>query len=88
MAVSSINQHEIFSFEYTHHLLLLLLLSLLETPQKELGRLSEAFWNCGPCVRRRDTVPDERLVPVYVRFFFFKLQPVWRLEGYLKLLSS
>lgn len=43
MAVSAINQHEIFSFEYTHHLLLLLL-SLLETPQKELGRLSEAFF--------------------------------------------
>lgn len=44
MAVSAINQHEIFSFEYTHHLLLLLL-SLLETPQKDLGRLSEAFCN-------------------------------------------
>lgn len=44
MAVSAINQHEIFSFEYTHHLLLLLL-SLLETPQKELGCLSEAFFS-------------------------------------------
>lgn len=44
VAVSAINQHEIFSFEYTHHLLLLLL-SLLETPQKELGCLSEAFFS-------------------------------------------
>lgn len=42
VAVSTINQHEIFSFEYTHHLQLLPL-SLLETPQKELGCLSEVF---------------------------------------------
>lgn len=67
VAVSTINQHEIFSFEYTHHLLLL---SLLETPQKELGRLSEAFcnwdhvcalwhsswWKIGACVCSGDMV--------------------------------
>lgn len=39
VAVSTINQHEIFSFEYTHHLLILLLLSLLETPWKIVGVL-------------------------------------------------
>lgn len=43
VAVSAINQHEIFSFEYTHHLLLLLLLALLENtpiPKKKKRRWS------------------------------------------------
>lgn len=84
MAVSTINQHEIFSFEYTHHLLLLLL-SLLETAQKELGRLSEAFCNC-------DTVPDIKkekeeekekwgLYSGDTIFLNVKLWSVWRLSG-------
>lgn len=59
MAVSAINQHEIFSFEYTHHLLLLLLF-LLETLQKSVERsaLSAATLPC-------DAVSVKNRGPVY-----------------------
>lgn len=67
MAVSAINQHEIFSFEYTHHLLL----PSLENTPKRVGLFVRGSGNM--C----DTLPDEKLWQVclgdtiFFTFFLF-----------------